>query len=282
MGLSTPPEVVPSRAVVVLSMMLMPTAGLTEIPPELPAVTVVGTVRLESAVTLRFAPPVRPAPFSTSARVMRPVPTVSAIEAPTPTLPPFASEDAVAVSTSVLAAASEIFPVPAATFAPVFTAASVVSVEITFSANEPATPTFFAPAPELETALIVCVPSPAADIRAETLSPFEVIESFAPIVAEFVRLTTFTAMAAPTPIAAVPVAEPSAVVTTSVSFAALTVSTPPDPMERLSAIRARAALSTTFTPIAAAKLSLPSEVLCEGDFFVVPPLEPALEACVFP
>ena len=80
---------VPMRASVVLTTMLMPTAGLTAtLEPAEPAVTVFTTGSAEVAVSVTLRPPVSDAPSMTSARVTLVVSTLIATEAPTPTVPP--------------------------------------------------------------------------------------------------------------------------------------------------------------------------------------------------
>ena len=80
------------------------TDGLTPTPPSEPALSTVVTVWNESAAIVRSAPPEKVAPFSTAARVVRPERMLIAAEAPTPTVPPFASEVASAVSSELLRA----------------------------------------------------------------------------------------------------------------------------------------------------------------------------------
>ena len=101
------------------------------------------------------SPPVRTAPFSTSARTSWSVRTLIATDAPIPTVPPFASVAAFAVSLSLLFAVIETSPVPAVTDAPPVTIARVW-LETRLSASAPAIPTFSLPAPDLATAETSC------------------------------------------------------------------------------------------------------------------------------
>ena len=151
-------------------------------PPLLlaPATMVVSIVRVMSAVIETSWPPANWAPSWISARVRASMRMFSAIEAPTPVLPAFAVEVALVVSCSVLSATRVTLPVPAVTFAPPGTSASVCCVFTMFSASAPATPVFFEPAPEFAVAFIVLVTSgpPAVGTEVMTASmsrPFDVI-----------------------------------------------------------------------------------------------------------
>lgn len=135
-------------------------------------------------------------------------------------------------------------------------------------------------APDSVFALIVCSLFPRGSMVDETVSPFDVT-LLAPTVAVFVMPTAFTATAAATAVFEL-TAAPFALVTASVSFSEATVSRPPAPIVSPSAMCATAELSTTFTPMAAAMLNFPSDVLCEGELVLVPPFDPTLEAWLFP
>src|SRR5262249_10995410 len=154
-----------------------------------------------------------PAPSSTSARVVFGVSTLSATEAPTPTLllPCWVDlPDALAVSLRVFTATIDTSPVPAATDAPDVTTASVVSCTV-FSANEPATPISPSLAPEFEVALNSWSWSPPTSfIVAPTVRPLAVTEAPTPTMPWLVMWATLIDTATPT---AVPpsdvLAEPS-------------------------------------------------------------------------
>ena len=145
----------PSSAVVLSCTMAMDTDGATPTLPEAPASSRVLTSWKVSATIDREAPPVRPAPSSTAARVTRTSTMFSASEAPTPTLPPFALAVAEATSWALLRASSDTAPVPAEMLAPAPTVAVVVFVT-RLRASEPAMPTLSLPAPALARARTSC------------------------------------------------------------------------------------------------------------------------------
>ena len=90
---------------------------------------------------------------------------------------------------SALSAFTVMSPVPALTCAPPRTVASVRVPFTMLSASEPATPTFFEPAPDLAVAVMVWFLSPATSVMtASTSRPFEVIVVL-PVVAVFLIST---------------------------------------------------------------------------------------------
>ena len=145
----------PRSAFVVVFTIAIETDGLTATPPAEPALSAVLTLWSDSAVIVTAAPPLNVAPFSTAARVVRASRMFSATEAPTPTVPPRASDDASAVSEALLFARRTTLQLPAATDAAAPTVPSV-EAETMFSASAPAMPTLSLPAPDFATARTSC------------------------------------------------------------------------------------------------------------------------------
>ena len=148
-------EPVPRRAEVSSVTIAIETDGLTATPPAEPALLTVETMWNESAAIVTLAPPEKVAPFSIAARVVRSSRMFSATEAPIPTVPPFASEVASAVSLSLLFARSATLPMPAATEAAPPTIPRVW-LETMLSASAPAMPTLSLPAPAFACAEMSC------------------------------------------------------------------------------------------------------------------------------
>ena len=155
---------------------------------------------------------------STSASVMFVSTILRATDAPIPISPP-ASEVASAVTFVVFSAVMLTAPLPAATLAPVWITAWLVS-STRFIAKAPAMPTSLslAPAPEVAFAMNVCVLSPAVFINALTSTPVASIVLAGLIMASLIRSTALIATAAPIPTDATALLSASALA--SVSFKA--------------------------------------------------------------
>ena len=179
------PEPDPRRALVSLVTMAIATAGLTAIPPLVPASTFVFTVRSDVASMVSLPPPERVTESSTSARTELLVRMLNPKAAPTPTLPPLAFAVALRSSTSLLEANNSISPAPAFIVAPLRMTASLLLLT-RFRANAPAIPTFLAPAPAVASTLKLLTPSPptlASLILASRVTPWAITCAPVPIVA---------------------------------------------------------------------------------------------------
>ena len=187
----TPAPAVPRRAVTWSALSTTSaTAGVIAVPPFDPATTAVSITRDPSAVIVRLPTAPSETLFSISARTIRSMRMLRAIEAPTPVFPAFAVEVACAVSFSSLSALTETSPPPTVRLAPSITTASVRAPLTMLIARAPATlvPSD-APEPDLATAANVCTVSPATFVfSAWTSRPTETIAD-APIFAVFVIST---------------------------------------------------------------------------------------------
>ncbi len=104
------PPPLPRYAVVLSLTIAKETAGLIDTLPAEPALSSVSMSWWKSAEIVNLPPPVNVALFSIAARMIWALRTWIAAEAPMPTLPLFASESALAVSSSLLCALSVTSP----------------------------------------------------------------------------------------------------------------------------------------------------------------------------
>ena len=264
----------PRRATVLLLTRPRATTGVMATPPAEPASAVVVVLCVAAASSVTWPGAVSCAPSCSSACTRLPS-TLTATDAPMPTLPPAATLASCGVADAVASvwplADSATAPCPASTLAPSCTSARL-DVSTRFSASEPARPTALLPAPEVAFASVVCTrsdPSPAASLMpALRLSPLARMLAFRPTRASAAERTTFTATAAPMPTlvasSPLPPAMPSAVIRPSVLFVASSVSAPPDVTWTPSARRALAWEFCRLMPTAAATATLPSLVLAEA------------------
>jgi len=246
----------PSEAVVVFVGRDNATAGAAPtFPPLAPACTldVIALLDVAASVTFRAPVSVTLSPICASVEAGT---WFIANDAPTPTLPPDATELAVAVLFVLFTAVivtSGVEPV-SATLAPLRIAACAVSELIRFSATEPATPAV-PPllAPDVAVATNVLVPGePPLLVVADRASPPAEIVSVPWISAWFVAFTTFTATPAPNWnlfVPALPPCEPSTPppLADALAFVSLlleSVSRPPDLIVTLPGSEACAVLVT--------------------------------------
>jgi len=154
------PVPVPRLASVRLSATVMAKEPPTPVPS--PAVAPdeasVVVVWLPVALSVTSSPPVRMAPFSSCASVVLSA-TFTAMDTPTPVLPPSALAVACTSVSMVLAAVSVTSPSPACVSLLPFRAASVCALD-TFNANDPATPVSVPLAPDVALAPNLCLVLP--------------------------------------------------------------------------------------------------------------------------